>query len=77
MQAPGNYLGIQTRPAQIQSSTTKAPQSPTQIYSRLSSLDYNQKQMPLTIESKPPIGRTHITDKVYMSKELLFSLIFC
>ncbi|XP_077266415.1 TSC complex subunit tuberin isoform X2 [Temnothorax americanus] len=64
VQAPGNYLGIQTRSAQIQSaSTTKAPQSPTQIYSRLSSLDYNQKQVPPTVESKPPIGRTHIADK--------------
>ncbi|KYM81590.1 Tuberin [Atta colombica] len=63
VQASGNYLGIQTRPAQIQSSTTKAPQSPTQIYSRLSSLDYNQKQTPLTVENKPPIGRTHIVDK--------------
>ncbi|XP_039314152.1 tuberin isoform X4 [Solenopsis invicta] len=63
IQAPGNYLGIQTRSTQIPSSTIKAPQSPTQIYSRLSSLDYNQKQIPLAIESKPPIGRTHILDK--------------
>ncbi|XP_025075261.1 tuberin [Pogonomyrmex barbatus] len=63
MQAPGNYLAIQTRSVQIQSSITKAPQSPTQIYSRLSSLDYNQKQMSSTVESKPPIGRIHIADK--------------
>ncbi|KMQ95864.1 tuberin-like isoform x1 protein [Lasius niger] len=55
IQAPGNYLGIQIRPTQIQSSTAKAPQSPTQIYSRLSSLDYSQKQM--SVENKPPIGR--------------------
>ncbi|EFN68657.1 Tuberin [Camponotus floridanus] len=55
VQAPGNYLGIQIRPTQIQSSTAKAPQSPTQIYSRLSSLDYSQKQM--SVENKPPIGR--------------------
>ncbi|KAM0730676.1 Tuberin [Formica fusca] len=55
VQAPGNYLGIQIRPTQIQSSTSKAPQSPTQIYSRLSSLDYSQKQM--SVENKPPVGR--------------------
>ncbi|EZA62622.1 Tuberin, partial [Ooceraea biroi] len=65
LQAPGNYLGIQTRPVQLQSSTTaaKAPQSPTQVYSRLSSLDYSQKQMPPTVENKPPIGRNHFADK--------------
>ncbi|XP_032669228.1 tuberin [Odontomachus brunneus] len=64
VQAPGNYLGIQMRSTQIQSSAIiKAPQSPTQIYSRLSSLDYAQKQIPLTVDSKPPIGRNHFADK--------------
>ncbi|XP_020281635.1 tuberin [Pseudomyrmex gracilis] len=63
VQAPGNYLGIQ-RSVQLQSSVAKAPQSPTQIYShRLSTFDYSQKQVPLTVESKPPIGRNHFSDK--------------
>lgn len=49
----------------MQLCTTKAPQSPTQIYSRLPSFDYTQKQVPLAVESKPPIGRNHFLDKVY------------
>lgn len=57
-------MGVQGRATQIQSSVAKPPQSPTQIYPRLSSLDSGQKQMPLGSDSKPPIGRNHLADKV-------------
>ncbi|KAG7209739.1 hypothetical protein KM043_011368 [Ampulex compressa] len=63
MQAPGNFLGIQARTTQIQSTMAKPPQSPTQIYSRLSSLDASQKQTSVSVESKPPIGRNNLGDK--------------
>ncbi|XP_017881114.1 tuberin isoform X2 [Ceratina calcarata] len=63
IQAQGNFLGVQGRATQIQSSISKPPQSPTQIYPRLSSLDSGQKQMPLGSDSKPPIGRNHLADK--------------
>ncbi|KOX80745.1 Tuberin [Melipona quadrifasciata] len=63
IQGQGNFLGVQGRATQIQSSIAKPPQSPTQIYPRLSSLDSGQKQMPLGSDSKPPIGRNHLADK--------------
>lgn len=72
VQAPGNFLSLQNRgstlmsgvPSQMQASTGKPPQSPTQLYSRLSSIhDSGLKQSPLAIDTKPPIGRNHLTDK--------------
>ncbi|CAL7948460.1 unnamed protein product [Xylocopa violacea] len=63
VQVQGNFLGVQGRTTQIQSSIVKQPQSPTQIYPRLSSLDSGQKQVPLGSDSKPPIGRNHLADK--------------
>ncbi|XP_076652775.1 TSC complex subunit tuberin isoform X1 [Halictus rubicundus] len=63
LQVQGNFLGVQARTAQIQSSTAKPPQSPTQIYPRLSSLESGQKQATVGSENKPPIGRNHIGDK--------------
>ncbi|KOC65846.1 Tuberin [Habropoda laboriosa] len=63
VQVQGNFLGVQGRTTQIQSSTTKPPQSPTQIYPRLSSLDSGQKNMLLGSDCKPPIGRNHLPDK--------------
>ncbi|XP_015588565.1 tuberin [Cephus cinctus] len=63
-EAPGNFLGVQGRGLQLQSiANMKPPQSPTQMYSRLTSLDSSQKQTPLTVEMKPPIGRNHGVDK--------------
>lgn len=55
-------MAVQGRATQIQS-VTKPPQSPTQIYPRLSNFDSGQKQIPLGTDSKPPIGRNHL-DKV-------------
>ncbi|XP_048507911.1 tuberin isoform X2 [Athalia rosae] len=71
-QAPGNFLSLQNRgtpilsgvPSQMQASTGKPPQSPTQLYSRLSIIhDSGLKQSPLAIDTKPPIGRNHPVDK--------------
>ncbi|XP_076749493.1 TSC complex subunit tuberin isoform X3 [Xylocopa sonorina] len=63
VQVQANFLGVQGRTTQIQSSIAKQPQSPTQIYPRLSSLDSGQKQVPLGSDNKPPIGRNHLADK--------------
>lgn len=65
-------MGVQGRAIQIQSSTAKPPQSPTQIYPRLSSLDSGQKQIPLGSDSKPPIGRNHLPDKVLQMVPFIF-----
>ncbi|KAF7385574.1 hypothetical protein HZH68_014004 [Vespula germanica] len=62
-QAPTNFLTTQVRTSQIQSTGTKPPQSPTQVYSRLVNYDTNQKQIPVAIENKPPIGRNLLIDK--------------
>ncbi|KAI4483781.1 hypothetical protein M0804_008041 [Polistes exclamans] len=62
-QAPGNFLTTQVRTTQMQSTGTKPPQSPTQIYPRLVNYDTNQKQIPIASENKPPIGRNLFVDK--------------
>lgn len=62
LQIQGNFLGVQGRATQIQS-VTKPPQSPTQIYPRLSNFESGQKQISLGTDSKPLIGRNHL-DKV-------------
>lgn len=64
LQAQGSFLGVQARATQMLASTIKPPQSPTQIYPRLASLDSGQKQMTLGSENKPPMGRNHLADKV-------------
>lgn len=59
IQIQGNFLGVQGRATQIQS-VTKPPQSPTQIYPRLSNFESGQKQISLGTDSKPLIGRNHL-----------------
>ena len=64
-QAPGGFLMVQNRAAQLQNIAGKPPQSPTQLYSRIS--DSSLKQTSLTIDAKPPIGRSYAIDKVSTS----------
>ncbi|XP_029054023.2 tuberin isoform X1 [Osmia bicornis bicornis] len=58
-QVQGNFLGIQGRTTQM--TTAKPPQSPTQIYSRLSNFDSSQNS--LGVENKSFLGRNHLIDK--------------
>ncbi|XP_043279652.1 tuberin isoform X2 [Venturia canescens] len=59
-QPPANFLTVQNRTAQLQNIVGKPPQSPTQLYSRVSELSLKQS---LTIDTKPPIGRSYVIDK--------------
>ncbi|XP_012271509.1 tuberin isoform X2 [Orussus abietinus] len=65
--APGSFLGVQNRGVSSQTAA-KPPQSPTQIYSRLSTGDPSQKQTS-NVESKPPIGRNLLAEKTLQKDE--------
>lgn len=61
VQAPISFLSAQSRNPVIQGQVSKPPQSPTQLYSsRLSSLDLSQR----LVDSKPPIGRNLLIEKI-------------
>ncbi|OXU24396.1 hypothetical protein TSAR_012885 [Trichomalopsis sarcophagae] len=61
-QPPANLLTSQSQLA------SKPPQSPTQIYSRLSNLDSSHNRQSWVLDSKPPIGRNHFIEKLREDK---------
>ncbi|XP_008551643.1 tuberin [Microplitis demolitor] len=58
-----SYLPAQNRVTQHHMSSSKPPQSPTQQYSRTSTIESSLRQIASSIESKPPLGRSHPTER--------------